>query len=106
MVYRSLGREEGESYYDHYLRVCLSNGFDPVPSLDRMIVCDYLLANGDRHMGNFGILRDPDTLEWIGAAPLFDNGGCLGADEHTERILKRSVFCQPFLPTFDRRSDW
>lgn len=46
--------------------------------LDRMIVVDYLVGNDDRHYGNFGLLRDAETLEIEGFAPIFDTGSSLG----------------------------
>lgn len=45
---------------------------------DRMIIFDSMIGNTDRHEMNYGYLRDPDTLEIIGFAPLFDNGTSLG----------------------------
>jgi hypothetical protein len=39
---------------------------------NKMIVLDYLISNQDRHFGNFGYLRDADTLQIKGPAPLFD----------------------------------
>lgn len=35
------------------------------------MVFDYLMANADRHFGNFGAVRNVNTLEWIGLAPVF-----------------------------------
>ena len=29
--------------------------------------------NEDRHLNNFGIIRDVISLEWISVAPIFDN---------------------------------
>lgn len=46
--------------------------------LEQMIVLDALIANEDRHWGNFGSLRDSESLEFIGLAPIFDNGNSLG----------------------------
>ena len=43
-----------------------------------MILFDHIIHNIDRHEKNFGILRDADTLEIIGFAPLFDSGSSLG----------------------------
>jgi len=37
-----------------------------------MLFFDALTGNGDRHAGNFGYLRDTDTGEYVGMAPLFD----------------------------------
>ncbi len=34
-----------------------------------MIVLDYLIANEDRHLNNFGVIRNAETLEWLGFAP-------------------------------------
>ena len=43
-----------------------------------MLVLDALIANEDRHWGNFGALRDSESLEFIGLEPVFDNGNSLG----------------------------
>lgn len=39
-----------------------------------MLVFDAVIYNEDRHLGNFGILRDNHTGKIIGPAPIFDNG--------------------------------
>lgn len=39
-----------------------------------MIAFDSLIINTDRHFGNFGILKNSDTGEYIGLSPVFDNG--------------------------------
>lgn len=43
---------------------------------DDMIVFDALIANKDRHYGNFGFLVDNATNEILRPAPLFDSGYC------------------------------
>ena len=69
-------------------------------ALDQMLVLDYLIANEDRHFNNFGLLRNPDTLEWLGPAPIFDSGSCLGYDKLTPQIRSgRNVTCKPFKRT-------
>ena len=67
--------------------------------LDRMIVVDYLVGNDDRHYGNFGLLRDAETLEIEGFAPMFDTGSSLGYNMQTEWIRERYV---PRSRTFSR----
>lgn len=32
------------------------------------------LANKDRHLGNFGVIRNLDTLKWESVCPVFDTG--------------------------------
>lgn len=39
----------------------------------RMMILDALILNIDRHLGNFGLLMDNDTMEVTGMAPVFDN---------------------------------
>ena len=46
-----------------------------------MIVLDYVIANEDRHFNNFGVLRNAETLEWLGFAPIYDSGSSLGYDK-------------------------
>ena len=67
-----------------------------VPALERMIVLDYIIANEDRHFNNFGLLRNADTLEWLGAAPIYDSGTSLWYDTATVNISSSDVLCKPF----------
>jgi len=45
--------------------------------LRSMLVFDALIYNEDRHLGNFGLLRDNHTGKIIAPAPLFDHGQSL-----------------------------
>lgn len=92
-------KENSENSYLHFVNICKELGIDIVPMLDRMIVFDYIIANEDRHFGNFGLLRDPDTLEWLGAAPLFDNGTSLWYDRQTFQFSTDEIKCKPFKKT-------
>ncbi len=42
-----------------------------------MILFDAICINTDRHYGNFGLIRDNNTGEFIDFAPIFDNGESL-----------------------------
>ena len=53
--------------------------------LSKMIVCDSLLANSDRHWRNFGFIRNVDTLE-VRPAPLFDTGNCLWHSKSAQEV--------------------
>ncbi|MDL2287417.1 XRE family transcriptional regulator [Eubacteriales bacterium OttesenSCG-928-G02] len=48
-----------------------TNSYDYFAS---MLVFDSLILNEDRHLGNFGVLRDNHSGKIIGNAPIFDNG--------------------------------
>ena len=67
-----------------------------------MMVFDSLIINRDRHLGNFGMLVDNNTGEYLRPAPLFDNGCSflLGASQfdlkegYTDYVS--SLFCKYF----------
>ncbi len=67
----SLGLSLNDSFCLDYYR---SLGADFYEQLCSMLVFDALIYNEDRHFGNFGLLRDSHTGEFIAPAPLFDNG--------------------------------
>lgn len=72
--------------YQHYVDCCASVGIDDASqTLDRMIVCDDILANHDRHWRNFGLIRNVESLEYR-IAPLFDSGSSLWCDVNDERL--------------------
>lgn len=86
------------SKYQHFLNCCEKLGIkDVVSCLDQMIVLDYIIANEDRHLNNFGAVRDADTLEWLGMAPIYDSGSSLGYDKLANQIRSgKDVTCKPF----------
>lgn len=89
------------SVYQHYRNCCEKLGVPGTThALDQILVLDYLIANEDRHFNNFGLLRNPDTLEWLGPAPIYDSGSSLGYDKLTPQIRSgRNVTCKPFKKT-------
>lgn len=96
--------EPGIPLYDHIVSVCSHHGLDIVPFLDRMLVFDYVIGNTDRHLNNFGIVRDAETLEWLRTAPLFDNGTSMGTDNMTGDIRSEAgMDCKPFSEYWPRQ---
>lgn len=75
--------KDNETKYEHYVR-CLNELNIPNANLllDKMIVCDFILANKDRHFNNFGVIRNVETLAFEKVAPIFDNGCSLWFDEN------------------------
>mgnify|MGYP004460130497 CR=1 FL=1 len=86
------------SVYQHFVNCCTALGVRDVEDFfDRMITLDYIIANEDRHFNNFGALRNAETLEWIGMAPIYDSGSSLGYDKLPGQIrIGREVGCKPF----------
>ena len=100
-VMQTQKKENQTSVYQHYRNCCEALGVPNVAhALDQMIVLDYLIAYEDRNLNNFGLLRNPDTLEWMGPAPIYDSGSSLGYDKVTAQIRSgRNITCKPFKKT-------
>ncbi len=74
------------SNYEHLIAVCVANGLPEEQIrafLEYQILTDFILTNTDRHLNNFGILRDAKTLRFISPAPLFDTGNSMFWDNPT-----------------------
>lgn len=52
-----------------------------------MFILDYLILNEDRHLNNFGIIRNVNNLNWIDIVPIFDNGQSLNILDYNEEEL-------------------
>lgn len=91
-------KRNNTSAFQHLLDCCESLSIPNVrESLDKMLVLDYLILNEDRHYNNFGFLRNPDTLKWLGPAPIYDSGTSLGYDKTAEEIrYGANLTCKPF----------
>lgn len=93
---------EEKPYYttdiDHLVSICKSLGMECIKKqIQEMLAFDYLIGNKDRHMGNFGFLRDSNTLEFIGMAPLFDNGSSLFDETIIKSDTEHSFQNEPFM---------
>ena len=100
-VMQTQKKDNQTSVYQHYRNCYEKLGVPNVThALNQMLVLDYLIANEDRHFNNFGLLRSPDTLEWLGPAPIYDSGSSLGYDKLTPQIRSgRNISCKPFKRT-------
>ena len=79
---------EKEDAYEEYIKILESKGIDNVRlKLENMFILDYLILNEDRHLNNFGIIRDVNTLKWIDVAPIFDNGQSLNILDYNDEEL-------------------
>ncbi len=104
-VMKTQPRQKGVSAYEHFMNCCKELGVPDITSAtDKMIVGDYLIGNEDRHFNNFGLIRDANTLEWKGFAPLFDFGNSFYYDRLMDQIKQcKDVPCKPFTKTYDEQ---
>ena len=90
------------SEYEYYIQCAEKLGESNIrKEVEKMIVLDFIIANEDRHFNNFGLVRNAVTLEWIGAAPIFDCGTSLWYNTQESRIkpLAPSLQGKPFKKT-------
>ena len=100
---RTIKQRGNDSLYSHFLEACeflmIPNA---KPQIDKMIVCDYIIANYDRHYRNFGAIRNISTLKWVGIAPIFDSGSSLWATQPTSAIGS-TYKSKPFKPSSEEQ---
>ena len=99
-VIETQGKRAGEPIYDALVRHARLLGVakgEVELFISKMIVCDSILANGDRHTRNFGFIRDIDSLK-LRMAPLFDSGNSLWFDKDESAVAQRdwSFIARPF----------
>ena len=67
-------KKEDILWYMNFIDTKVKEGYNKISN---MLLIDFVLGNEDRHWGNFGILRNINTLEFVDTAPIFDNGNAL-----------------------------
>lgn len=104
-INRSMKKSNQFSSYEHFLNACQRLGIPGMKEfVDYMLVFDYLMANTDRHFGNLGAIRNVETLEWIGPAPVFDSGTSLWHDKLTRAINPlEKMETKPFYSNISRQ---
>lgn len=74
-----------DNAYETYIDLLEKKGIkDARSSLENMFILDYIMLNEDRHLNNFGIIRNVETLDWIGTAPIFDTGESLNIIDYSD----------------------
>lgn len=88
-IMRCYPQLKGHNTWQHFLHCCAKLGIpNAQQDVSRMLAADFILANSDRHFGNFGALRNAGSLEWLGMAPIFDSGTSLWQMTQTAFIPK------------------
>ena len=58
--------QKKENAYEEYIKILENKGINNVrEKLENMFILDYLILNEDRHLNNFGIIRNVNNLNWI-----------------------------------------
>ena len=86
-IFNSEKKPNNVSDYEHYINVLEKNKVENArENVENMFILDYIIMNIDRHMKNFGVIRDVNTLKWLRTTPIFDNGESMQCDKLTNEI--------------------
>ncbi|MDR1523159.1 MAG: hypothetical protein LBS29_04345 [Endomicrobium sp.] len=100
-VYKLIQKDIVDAKFMHMLDCCEKAGIVNIRhSLEQMLILDYIIMNEDRHFNNFGFIRDADTLEWKGFAPIFDSGSSLW---YNTKFVGREERSRPFMFSHDEQ---
>jgi len=108
-IYNSFDKKSNnDSHYTHFMKAVESLGIEGMTEyLNSLLSIDYIVANTDRHYGNFGVIRDVNTLQFVGTAPIYDTGTSLWHDVETTRIrASRDVKSRPFRDWHSRQIEY
>lgn len=105
-IFTSKKKSNKDSDYTHYVKQLEEMGLKDVKKyLSDMYLVDYLMMNYDRHMKNYGIIRDVETLKVKKIMPIFDNGQSLCCDKMLDEINFYDGDCKIFNNTKAHFSD-
>lgn len=74
-----------DNAYEKYINILEEHKVENArSSLEDMFILDYIMLNEDRHLNNFGIVRNVETLDWISPTPIFDTGESLNIIDYSD----------------------
>ena len=79
-IINSIKKSNQTNYYDLYIQYCGTHGIDMNfmrEFMEYQILTDFIITNTDRHLNNFGIIRDSRTQRFFKPAPIFDSGNSM-----------------------------
>ena len=94
--------EDYEDVFDKLTELCLQAAMDYI----KMIFLDTITANPDRHTANFGLLRDTQSGELLGLAPLFDHNMALIARGYPKAPTKNDILIRLFNDFINSHSEY
>lgn len=87
-IRNNMDRYDSTKDYEEYIKILEAHGIvDARIQIENMFILDFLIMNEERHLNNFGIIRDVNTLKWLKCAPIFDNGQSLNTLYYDENEL-------------------
>lgn len=86
-VFKSEKKSNNINDYEFYIQVLEKHNVPNArKNVEDMFILDYLMLNTDRHLKNFGVIRNVNTLEWVRTTPIFDTGQSMECDKYLDEI--------------------
>ena len=105
-IFNSKKKSNNENDFEHYIKILEEHNIkDARKRLEDMFLIDYIVINIERHMKNFGVIRNVETLEWERVTPIFDTGECMECDKLFSEINFKDGRCKFFTNTNKKFSD-
>lgn len=115
-VFRTAKADNNTDSLSLLFKACENLGMKNIEAIkqdfSKISTLDFIIANTDRHLNNFGFLRNPDTLEWLGLAPVYDSGTSLFCKQspadlrnpakHDSEYVEKKTFTKTLLKQFDK----
>lgn len=79
-IINSIKKPNDINYYEAYIKYCVKHGINEQyirTFMEYQILTDFIITNIDRHLNNFGVIRNSNTFEFIKPAPIFDSGNSM-----------------------------
>ncbi len=102
-VVSSTKNSNNVALYDKYIDICVANGIDRgvmQDYMDYLVLSDFVISNTDEHLLNFGILRNADTMELLGPAPIFDSGNSMFFSDERKKPYSRVEILERKITSF------
>lgn len=86
-VFKSEKKTNNINDYEFYIQTLEKHNVPNArKNVEDMFILDYLMLNTDRHLKNFGVIRNVNTLEWVRTTPIFDTGQSMECDKYLDEI--------------------
>ena len=105
-IFQSEKKNNNTNDFEHYVNILEKHGIQNArKSVQDMILIDYIVMNFDRHLKNYGVIRNVSNLKWERVTPIFDTGESMQCDKLVSEINFHDGKCKFFTNTNKKISD-
>lgn len=99
-IFNSEKKDNNTNDFEHYINILEKNGIkDGRKKVQDMFLIDYIVMNFDRHLKNYGIIRNVQNLKWEKVTPIFDTGEAMQCDKIVNEMNFYDGKCKFFTNT-------